>query len=320
MTAPPDLPGDSPGWCDTTAGLMQPTGMDDDDLAPPAAERATRCPVCASPDAASVCEACRASLALPWGMCPSQLRGRAPGAPTAAALVDRWGGVWRLPRRAVVGRGPSDGPLDVLHGDVARAHALFELSGATWRLTDLGSRTGTWVEQRRVVGATALPPVARVRLGTLELFFLAAAPAAGRATPATTLEADEVTTPFAIEEPHLGAASTPLLVEAASGWGRLSLGAHGVQVPSCQLALLQLLAQRWHDDHATEPAHRGFVAIDRVLAEIPWEATQATRTNLKQLVRRTRQTLAALDVDERLEGRRGDGGAYRLRGGLRLEP
>jgi CheY-like chemotaxis protein len=44
VTAPPDLPGDSPVGCDAAAGLMQPTGMDDDDLAPPAAERAPRCP------------------------------------------------------------------------------------------------------------------------------------------------------------------------------------------------------------------------------------------------------------------------------------
>ena len=72
--------------------------------------------------------------------------------------------------------------------------------------------------------------------------------------------------------------------------------------------------------HAVAPADRGFVAIDAVLAVIPWEATAATRTNLKQLVRRTRLTLAALDVDDHLEGRRSDGGAYRMRGGVRLEP
>jgi hypothetical protein len=209
----------------------------------------------------------------------------------------------------------------VLHGDVARTHALLELSGAGWRLTDLGSRTGTWIEQRRVAGATALPPVARVRIGTLELFFLAAAPSAGRARPRDRARGRR--DHHAVRDSTSRTSARPARrcsSRRPAAGARLSLGAHGVQVPSCQLALLQLLAQRWHDDYATEPAQRGFVAIDRVLAEIPWEATQATRTNLKQLVRRTRQTLAALDVDERLEGRRGDGGAYRLRGGLRLEP
>lgn len=298
--------------------------MDHDDLTPRRPgppTRAARCPVCHGPAGAPdrVCDACRASLAVPWGMCPSQLRGRTPADPTTAAVVDRWGEVWRLPRRAVIGRDPTACQLALLHGDVSRAHALFELGAGGWRLTDLGSRTGTWLDRRRVTAA-ALPPIARVRIGTMELFFLADARALRPPDASASREAGEITTPIAVEDFHRRPASALVLVEASSGWGRLSVGARGVQVPPCQLTLLQTLAQRWHDEHAVAAADRGFVAIDAVLAVIPWEATQATRTNLKQLVRRTRLTLAELDADDQLEGRRTDGGAYRLRGGLRLEP
>lgn len=301
---------------------MQPTGMDHDARSPrwqPPPIGAPRCPVCRRPAAAPdrACDVCCASLAAPWGMCPSQLRGRAPTEPTAAALLDRWGGVWRLPRRAVIGRDPARCELALLHGDCAPVHALLELDAAGWRLSDLGSRTGTWLDHRRVTAA-ALPPVARVRVGPLELCFVA--DARGLRAAAAHRESDEITTPFAIDERLLPASSALVLVEASSGWGRLSRGERGAPLPPCQLTLLQTLARRWHDDHAAAPADRGFVAIDAVLAVIPWEATAATRTNLKQLVRRTRLTLATLDADDHLEGRRSDGGAYRLRGGLQLEP
>lgn len=286
--------------------------------APPSG--APRCPVCQSPAGPpdQACGACCASLASPWGMCPSQLRGAAPTEPTEAALIDRWGGVWRLPRRTVIGRDPARCQLALLHGDVSPVHALLELGAAGWWLSDLGSRTGTWLERRRVTAA-ALPRVARVRVGAMELFFLADARALRAPDAAARREADEITAPFAVDEQPVAAPSALVLVEASSGWGRLSRGDRGVPVPPCQLTLLQALAQRWHDDHAVAPADRGFVAIDAVLAVIPWEATAATRTNLKQLVRRTRLTLAALDVDDHLEGRRSAGGAYRMRGGVRLE-
>lgn len=282
---------------------------------------APRCPVCQSPNGTpdQPCAACCASLASPWGLCPSQLRGVAPTAPTAAALLDRWGGVWRLPRRAVIGRDPARCQLALLHGDVAPVHAMLELGAAGWWLSDLGSRTGTWLDRRRVTTA-ALPPIARVRVGAMELFFLAEARALRAPDGGASREDGETTTPFAVDEHPVAASSALVLVEASSGWGRLSRGDRDVPVPPCQVTLLQTLAQRWDDDHAVAPADRGFVAIDAVLAVIPWEATAATRTNLKQLVRRTRLTLATLDVDDHLEGRRSDGGAYRLRGGARLEP
>jgi DNA-binding NtrC family response regulator len=69
------------------------------------------------------------------------------------------------PPLLVVGREPPPGGLRIDQGSVSRMHARIALDGSTWRLTDLGSRNGTFVDGRRVHGETALRDVAEIRIG-----------------------------------------------------------------------------------------------------------------------------------------------------------
>jgi hypothetical protein len=58
--------------------------------------------------------------------------------------------------RIVIGRS-SGCELVVADGTVSRRHALLELRDGTWRLRDLGSRNGTWVNGRRAADVEVWP-------------------------------------------------------------------------------------------------------------------------------------------------------------------
>lgn len=73
----------------------------------------------------------------------------------------------------VLGR-ESDCDLLVDHPTVSRRHAALEWTGAAWRVRDLGSGNGTFVDGERVT-ERVLGPRAALRLGELELAFDAVA-------------------------------------------------------------------------------------------------------------------------------------------------
>jgi hypothetical protein len=56
-------------------------------------------------------------------------------------------------------------------GTVSRLHAVVENYGAGWAVRDLGSRNGTYINGRRVLGEQALHPGDELRIGKTRLIF-----------------------------------------------------------------------------------------------------------------------------------------------------
>jgi pSer/pThr/pTyr-binding forkhead associated (FHA) protein len=56
-------------------------------------------------------------------------------------------------------------------GTVSRLHAVVENYGSGWALRDLGSRNGTYINGRRVLGEQALHPGDELRIGKTRLIF-----------------------------------------------------------------------------------------------------------------------------------------------------
>jgi DNA-binding winged helix-turn-helix (wHTH) protein len=80
---------------------------------------------------------------------------------------------WRLPLRSgetILGR-EGEGVVPLPSPSVSRQHAALIIEGTAARLRDLGSKNGTFVDEIRVEGPTALRDGASVRLGTLTLIY-----------------------------------------------------------------------------------------------------------------------------------------------------
>lgn len=67
-------------------------------------------------------------------------------------------------RRVTVGRTP-DNDVVVSDPSVSRHHAVLELIERTWRLRDLGSRNGTYLNGMRVDRVTTVQPGDRIEVG-----------------------------------------------------------------------------------------------------------------------------------------------------------
>lgn len=83
---------------------------------------------------------------------------------------------WRLPLRSgetILGR-EGEGVVPLPSPSVSRQHAAVMIEGTAARLRDLGSKNGTFVDDRRVEGPTALRDGARVRFGTLHVIYRSA--------------------------------------------------------------------------------------------------------------------------------------------------
>lgn len=83
---------------------------------------------------------------------------------------------WRVPLRSgetVLGR-EGDGVVPLPSPSVSRRHAAVTLDGAAARLSDLGSKNGTFVDDTKVEQPMALRDGARLRFGTLEVTYRSA--------------------------------------------------------------------------------------------------------------------------------------------------
>lgn len=114
--------------------------------------------------------------------------------------------------------------------------------------------------------------------------------------------------------PHdrAGGAGAPAAVEVHlaryGGVGVLRLGERALDLTPIQLALVQLLLERWRDDADASALVGGFVPSWELLDRLPWDTMAPDDANLKALVRRLRAKLAGWPLI--LESRRGFG--YRL--------
>ena len=83
---------------------------------------------------------------------------------------------WRVPLRSgetVLGR-EGDGVVPLPSPSVSRRHAALTVDGSAARLSDLGSKNGTFVDETKVDQPIALRDGARLRFGTLELTYRSA--------------------------------------------------------------------------------------------------------------------------------------------------
>ena len=96
------------------------------------------------------------------------------GAPQAKEHAVRWtlsvragpqaGQEFVLGERARVGRS-SDNDICLQGAQLSRHHALFERTPEGLRITDLGSRNGTWVNGQRIAGPVALEGGESIAIG-----------------------------------------------------------------------------------------------------------------------------------------------------------
>jgi pSer/pThr/pTyr-binding forkhead associated (FHA) protein len=73
--------------------------------------------------------------------------------------------------RVTVGAEDSNDVCLADDGTVSRLHAVVENYGAGWAVRDLGSRNGTFINGRRVLGEQALHPGDELRIGKTRLIF-----------------------------------------------------------------------------------------------------------------------------------------------------
>lgn len=151
--------------------------------------------------------------------------------------------------RYVVGRGP-DSDIVLPMGSVSVRHAQLERTVALWRLTDLGSNTGTFVNGVRIE-SLELRPGDLVRIGEVELRFVieapgqlpgfAPVPAGG--PPAGSMP-DGVVPPWrppASTEKGLGQRQTPPSVAAEMDGARAQLEREHVQTEDYRRGLAWLI-------------------------------------------------------------------------------
>lgn len=126
---------------------------------------------------------------------PDPGHGRAPGVPDVPPTLQ-----FRLAGEevefvlnedeTVVGRA-STNQLTISHRSISRRHARFERAGGAWRVVDLGSSNGTWVNHRECRGSLPLHHGDEVHLGQVRLRFVNPdTPMAGLTTESILSDAD----------------------------------------------------------------------------------------------------------------------------------
>jgi hypothetical protein len=226
---------------------------------------------------------------------------------TTAALIDQWGRAHAVRARTTLGRERGEATIAVLEASVSRVHAelRFDRAAACWRVRDLGSTNGTFVEGRPLDGETELGDHALLGVGNVGFVFV--------------LDGDSTTahhvTRSLRETVRVGAAHDvwqELQLEApASGEGGV-VGFRGrtLRLGITQYALLELLTTRHREQADLGAELRGFVRAIDILAHVPWDTPHPEDDNVKQLVRRLRRSLASVGLDQAIESRHGFG--YRL--------
>jgi len=202
---------------------------------------------------------------------------RRPGR-AVAVLVDPEGVAYEVGTPVVIGRDPDVAEVSVAHDTVSRRHAELRQEEALWRLRDLGSTNGTFVEGRRVVDEIELRDRQLVSFGSVALVFL------------SEERARRVTSSFG------------LVVRPRDQCVELAGARSPLEGAALDFALL--LARRWRRDDVLPEALRGYVRTREIAQALGSTSPRVLAASL----RRALSTLgadAALELNERL--------GYRLR-------
>lgn len=278
-----------------------------------------------------LCQGCSAEITAPIGLLPQQILGTC-ARPTGAALVDQWGRPHALEDRMLVGRASEGAGLLVLEASVSRHHAHLALDHGGWRVRDLASVNGTFVNDA-LVDASALVHGDRVAFGLVR-FYLAldiglisavavdgAAITTIRTIPRSAAARDgvfddaDLDAPVLIDEevtdPGLPIADLRIAETAGGGGGVLQVGTISTPLSTNQTRLVALLAERMVSESHQPPFVRGFVRSSELLGSLTWDSPDPDDNHVKQLVRRTRRQLVRAGLGDLIEARQRFG--YRLR-------
>ena len=220
---------------------------------------------------------------------------------TQAVLVDSFGQVHSLRHETLIGRDSETADLCILEPSVSREHARCSFKDGQWRVRDLDSTNGTYLQGQRVETSPPLNEGALVVFGDVGLvFYPSATPESARAISESILATRE-----------RSAARVLRLTEPSSGAaGFAEYQGQRAQLGSTQFSLLWALGTRLEEEKTHPEDVRGFVPSVLLLASLPWNTPRPENNHLKQLVRRTRRALEAIGLADAIESRQRFG--YRL--------
>ena len=287
------------------------------------------CPVCGERPAeiGVLCEECRDELATPIRISPEQIQLRVQR-PTSAALVDLWGRTHQLDARTLIGRQIDAHGLAVLEPSVSRHHAHLTLDLGIWRIRDLGSANGTFIDDRLIEAPTEIHSGARIRFGHIGFYLIEDT----EHLPAPKL-ARTVTTTLRPPAPPAAAAASGgdddgfegeehtdvglpemrfrLHEPTGGGGGLVEVDGKQVQLTTTQFELMALMIKRMAAERHQPELVRGFVRSSELIADLSWDTREPSENHVKQLVRRVRRALIKSEIGDLIESRHRFG--YRLR-------
>lgn len=252
----------------------------------------------------ALCSACALKVAPCDGLLPEHLSSRPGTSATTAWLIDGFGGAHPVSAGSRIGRSLQC-EVVVLAPSVSREHAELVHDGAGWKVRDMGSRNGTFVDGARLESDVPLAGHALLKIGDVPLWFLAKAvpdppprpevATAGLVEPFATNGVRHTLIRYQFEygERELcivasgDAKGGALLWRAASGegWSERHLA-------PLEFQLLRALCIRAHAEAGSPGTIRGCLSSKQLLRELHFQSKFANQENVRQVVLRVRTALA----------------------------
>jgi hypothetical protein len=251
-----------------------------------------------------LCERCRERAK----RCPELLPEHVvsmPGAASAGAWwIDPWGRAH--PVGSTAGRLAGHCP-QLLDASVSREHAGVRRTRTGWEIRDCGSKNGTWVDDRRVIGRAPLVDRSSVVFGRVPLVFRTRPPAVSSiAAPSTAACSGAAVPQLALEDRRgrqLVIAGEPGADGHATVLARCSSEGDWTEVhlTGLELALLHALALRAGARHGERTGVGHCIETRELARRLPFRSGAADEDNVRHLVCRLRAGLRAIGIDDLIE-------------------
>lgn len=224
----------------------------------------------------------------------------------SAWLVDQWGRAHPVKTGAAIGRDIDECALGVLHASVSAVHArLRQFPNGSWEIADQGSLNGTRVNHREA-RRVALTEGDVIQIGDVGFRFTCR-----ETREAEPLQGSGQTKRSNVQELPVqlvlrSSDREVILIRRAEG-GAVKAGDEQVRLAALEYALLRTLVER---QLAGDEGDGGFISSRELAATLEFRTRLADTDNVRELVRRVRQKLNALDASDLIGNQRGSG--YRL--------
>lgn len=282
-----------------------------------------KCPMCLLSDAqiGVLCPRCRDALVGPVAITQEQIQRCGPE-DAVAALVDVWGGLHRLSLLTAIGRTIEPPAITVLEPSVSRRHAIIERTRHDWRVRDLGSAHGTYVDDVAAAQPLAIRSGQQLRVGVVRFYFLEdASGIEAPQSPSSHGQTYKPSKPLTLRAIGLGTRELgrlPLLPTmtvnlhepTGGGGGVVEVEGKQLQLTLAQYELVALLVQRMVDRAHDPEDVRGFFSPGELVRMLSLDSTQADDDNIRHLVQRVRRACTKAGLPDLIETKYGLG--YRL--------